>query len=72
MSLFHRKKEPAFDRDKLQPAVRKSYCNREMAVGFIEKDTGKFREFGCANSQSELEAFCSKLGISVDDLKVFY
>ncbi|MBQ7460188.1 MAG: aspartate dehydrogenase [Oscillospiraceae bacterium] len=72
MSLFRREKKPAYDPEKLQPAVRKSYCNREMAVGFIDKATGKFREFGCATSQRELEEFCAKLGINPNDLKVFY
>ena len=40
MSLFHREKAPAYDPALLQPAVRKSYCNREMTLGFIEKATG--------------------------------
>ena len=72
MSLFHRKKTPAFDAEVLQPAVRKSYCNREMTLGFIEKQTGKFREYCCANTQSELEDFCRQYGIRPEDLKTIY
>ena len=46
MSLFHRKAKPApFDTEKLQPAVRKSYCNREMTLGFLVKESGQFRSW---------------------------
>ena len=72
MSWFHREKPQAFDREKLQPAVRRSYCNRELTLGFIDKETGKFKEYGGANSQQELEAFCKKFGIRPEDLKTIY
>ena len=72
MGLFHRKKTPAFDAEALQPAVRKSYCNREMTFGFIEKATGKFRPYSCANTQAELEACCREYGIKIEDLKTIY
>ena len=72
MSWFHREKAPAFDAEALQPAVRKSYCNREMTLGFIEKATGKFREHCCANNQRELEDFCRQYGIKPEDLKTIY
>ena len=75
MSLFHRKpkeKVPAYDAEKLQPAVRKSYCNREMTLGFLEKDTGRFRAHCGATTQKEVEEFCRKYGIRPEDLKTFY
>ena len=75
MSLFHRRtkeKAPAFDPEKLQPAVRKSYCNREMTLGFIDKETGKFREYLGATTQKEVEAFCKKYGLRPEDLKTIY
>ena len=72
MSLFHREKKPKFDAQALQPAVRKSYCNREMTLGFLEKATGKFRAQCCANSRAELEAFCREYGITPEDLKTIY
>ena len=72
MRWFHREKKPAFDAEKLQPAVRKSYCNREMTLGFIEKETGKFRAQCCANSQRELEDFCRQYDIRPEDLKTIY
>ncbi len=75
MSLFHRKpkeKAPAYDAEKLQPAVRKSDCNREMTLGFLEKDTGRFRAHCGATTQKEVEEFCRKYGIRPEDLKTFY
>ena len=72
MSLFHRQKSEPFDREALQPAVRKSYCNREMTLGFLDKATGKFLEHCCANNQKELEAFCRQYGIKPEDLKTIY
>ena len=72
MKWFHREQQPAFDAEKLQPAVRKSYCNREMTLGFIDKESGKFREYRGANSQHELEEFCRQYGIRPEDLKTIY
>lgn len=72
MKLFQREKTMQYDKEVLQPAVRKSYCNREMTLGFIEKETGRFRSFCCANTQTELEAFCREYGIRPEDLKTIY
>ncbi len=72
MAWFRRERAPAFDRDRLQPAVRRSYCNREMTLGFIEKENGRFHEYCCANTQAELEAFCAKYGVTAQDLKTIY
>ncbi len=71
-NLFQKKTEPSFDAEKLQPAVRKSYCNREMSFGFIEKATGKFREYSGGSSEADLEEFCRKYGIRPEDLKTIY
>ncbi len=72
MPWFHRKPEPGFDRERLQPAVRKSFCNREMTLGFIEKANGRFHSYCCAYSQEEVEDFCAKYGINPQELKSFY
>lgn len=73
MAIFRRKeKAPAYDAEKLQPAVRKSYCNREMTLGFLEKDTGRFRAHCGAMSQREVEEFCRRYGIRPEDLKTIY
>ena len=70
--LFHREKKPAFDAEKLQPAVRRSYCNREMSFGFINRATGKFVEYSCGSTQRELDEFCKKYQIRPEDLKTIY
>ena len=72
MLWFRKEKKPAYDLEKLQPAVRKSYCNREMTLGFIDRATGQFRAVCGANSQRELEDFCRDYGIRPEDLKTFY
>ena len=70
--LFQKGEKPAFDPEKLQPAVRRSYCNREMSFGFIDKETGKFREHSGGSSEHELEEFCRQYGIRPEDLKTIY
>lgn len=72
MSWFHKEKKPAYDAERLRPAVRKSYCNREMTFGFLEKDTGKFHAYGAAFTQRELEDYCRQYGVRVEDLKTIY
>lgn len=72
MSWFHRQKPPAYDPATQQPAVRKSYCNREMTFGFVDKATGKFQACACANSQRELDALCREYGVASDTLKTIY
>lgn len=72
MSWFHKEKKPAFDAEKLQPAVRKSYCNRELTLGFLDRQTGKFQAVCAANSRRELEDFCRQYGIREEDLKTIY
>ena len=74
MSLFHREKKPSipYDREAQRPAVRRSICTGEMTVGFIDKSTGKFREYMLARDQQELENFCKGVGIDVKDLQTIY
>ena len=59
MSLFHREKKPSipYDRETQRPAVRRSICTGEMTVGFLDKNTGRFREYECVHTERELEAF---------------
>ena len=73
MAWFHRKmKALPFDPSKLQPAVRKSYCNREMTLGFLDKQTGRFIEHCGATSQRQVEEFCRSFGVKPEDLKTIY
>ena len=72
MSWFHRKKVTPYDPEKQQPAVRRSYCTREVSVGFIDRATGAFHEYAAANSQEELDAFCEQYAVRPEDLKTIY
>ena len=74
MSLFHRGKRPSipYDPATQQPAVRRSICTGEMTVGFIDRSTGKFREYMLARDARELEDFCRGVGIEPNDIKTIY
>ena len=74
MRLF-RKKGPLgipYDPTTQEPAVRSSVCTGEMTVGFIDRKTGKFREYGLARSQGDVDAFCKRVGIEPKDIKRIY
>ena len=75
MPLFHRNKKPAplpYDPTAQEPAVRRSICTGEMTLGFIDKSTGKFRDYMLARDQAELEDFCRNAGIDVKDIRTVY
>ena len=72
MEWLRRKKKASYDPEKKEPAVRRSYCTREMALGFIDRETGVFREECAASSEGELLAFCRRYGIAPEDLKTIY
>ena len=63
MGLFGKREKPVYDPAKQEPAVRRSICTGEMTVGFIEKETGRFRDFMKVNGPKELEEFCRALGV---------
>ena len=69
------KKEPPkilYDPEKLEPALRTSICTGEMVVGFLDRETGRFREYELSRSQNDVEAFCKRVGIAPEKLKRFY
>lgn len=69
------KKEPPkipYDSEKLEPALRTSICTGEMVVGFLDRETGRFREYELSRSQNDVEAFCKRVGIAPEKLKRFY
>ena len=74
MSLFRKKETPKIPYDPVtqEPAVRSSICTGEMVVGFVERGTGKFREYELARSQSDVETFCRRVGIEAKDIKRIY
>ena len=74
MSLFRKKTPPAipYDPETQEPAVRSSICTGEAVVGFVNRKTGKFQEYELARSQSDVDAFCKRVGIEPKDIKRIY
>ncbi|MDO4866583.1 MAG: aspartate dehydrogenase [Clostridia bacterium] len=74
MSLFKKRDREAiqYDPNTQQPAVRKSICTGEMTAGFIDRETGRFRDIMRLDGQKDLEAFCRSVGVSVEEIKTIY
>ena len=74
MSLFHKNNKPQipYDSATQQPAVRRSICTGEMTVGFVDRSTGRFREYQLARDQKELETFCRDVGVEPNQIKTIY
>ena len=74
MPLFKKKTPPPilYDPAAQEPAVRSSICTGEMVAGFIDRKTGKFREYELVRSQSDIDAFCARAGIEAKDVKRIY
>ncbi len=73
MSLFHRKPRPIdYDPALQQPAVRRSICNGEMTVGFIDMKTGKFTDLMMVDGEKGLAEFCRAIGVQPEDIQTIY
>ena len=74
MSLFKRKEPPKipYDPAAQEPALRSSICTGEMTVGFLDRQTGKFKEYELARSQSDVDTFCKRVGIESKDINRIY
>ena len=74
MSLFRKNSTPKipYDPATQQPAVRQSICTGEMTVGFVDQNTGRFREYQLARDQKELDDFCRGVGIEPNQIKTIY
>ena len=73
MPLFHRKTQPVkYDPRLQQPAVRRSICNGEMTVGFIDRKTGKFTDLMMVDGEKGLADFCRSIGVRLEDVQTIY
>ena len=74
MRLFKKRESETlqYDPNTQQPAVRKSICTGEMTAGFIDRETGRFRDIMRLDGQKGLEAFCRSVGVSADEIKTIY
>ncbi|MCR5057443.1 MAG: aspartate dehydrogenase [Clostridiales bacterium] len=62
----------AFDREKEEPVIKKSICTGEATVGFVDKNTGHYRDIRKVNSPIEIEAFCEEVGIDPQTIRTIY
>ncbi len=74
MSLFRKREQPRipYDPATQEPAVRSSICTGETVVGFLDRKTGRFREYELTRSRSDVDAFCARVGIEPKDIKQIY
>ncbi|MCR5594199.1 MAG: aspartate dehydrogenase [Saccharofermentans sp.] len=52
------------------PAVKSSICTGEKTAGFLEVNTGKYRDIMLVESDADIEVFKSACG--VDEVKEIY
>lgn len=52
------------------PAVKSSICTGEKTAGFLEVNTGKYRDIMLVESDADIEAFKSACG--VDEVKEIF
>ena len=74
MPLFHKRKPQPIEYDPAlrQPAVRQSICTGELTAGFIDRATGRFIELMRLDGRKEMEDFCQRVGVEIDEMKVIY
>ena len=57
------KPHETFDPVRLTPAVRAGICTGEKTAGFVDNDTGRFREVMLIRTQEDLLEFRDRYGI---------
>ncbi|MBR5418271.1 MAG: aspartate dehydrogenase [Clostridiales bacterium] len=74
MTIFPRKKHLsiAFDPLKEEPVIKKSICTGEATVGFVDKNTGRYRDIRKVSSPVEIEAFCEEVEIDPKTIRTIY
>ena len=73
MKLFFKHKKPAlsYDQSRLEPVIRCSICNGEQAAGFLDRQTGRFEEIMLIRSDTDLQAFRERYGITETVRKIY-
>ncbi len=69
MKWFHKKVQKTFDRDRKQPVMHISICTGETAVGFKDKETGKFEEVMLIKEERDLQEFMKMYHIHPEEIK---
>ena len=66
---FQKKQEKYYDRKLYDPVIHASICTGEKAVGFRNKETGKFEEVMLLKSEKDMEIFLKKYGLKEEEIK---
>lgn len=71
--LLKKQAEPqeAFDPARFTPAVRAGICTGEKTAGFLENETGRFREIMLIRTPEDLAEFRDRYGIR-GEIKTIY
>ena len=62
----------SWDPTREEPVVKKSICTGEATVGFVDKNTGKYRDVRKVTTPAEIEAFCKEAGLSDTKIRTIY
>ena len=61
----------SYDREKLEPAIRKSICTGEEVAGFLDRKSGRFSSVMLLKTSKDLDSFKAEWGIE-GDLRIIY
>ena len=59
-----------FDPEKMKPVIRCSICTGEQAAGFLNKQTGEFKEVCLITNEKALRSFMETYGLT--DIEKIY
>lgn len=69
MWLQKKEKKKTYDRNEYEPVIRSSICTGEQAIGFRNRQTGKFEEVMLIKGRKDLEIFLKEYGVAEDEVK---
>ena len=76
MFLFKKEKEktvaPTFPPEEYEPVIRCSICTGEQVACMRHKSTGKLQELMLLRTPDDLNRFCSRYGVSPEQLRKVY
>ncbi len=70
--MLFKKDNTGYDRENMTPAMHFSICTGERVAGFIENETGKFRDVMLIKNDRDLKRFLKIYDIDEKDLKSDY
>lgn len=65
-------REKTWDRERLEPAIRKSICTGEETFGFVRRADGSFMDICLLRDDREKDAVLSEYGIRKEDVRLIY